>query len=159
MIIGNISRSHILFKNIHRTVQQSKQIGRDEKKREEEENCLRMTLTMRRFWEIIDEFQLRDLPLTGGCFTWFGGLNNSSSSRLDRFLVSEDWESFFNGLCQSLPPKPTSDHAPILLDGGGIRGGKSPFCFKNMWLRVKGFKDLDRSWWMVTLSIDHIVTS
>ncbi|RVW76075.1 hypothetical protein CK203_049128 [Vitis vinifera] len=65
-----------------------------------------MTLTMRRFWEIIDEFQLRDLPLTGGCFTWFGGLNNSSSSRLDRFLVSEDWESFFNGLCQSLPPSP-----------------------------------------------------
>lgn len=30
---------------------------------------------------------------------------------------------------------------------GGIRSGKSPFCFENMWLRVEGFKDLVRRWW------------
>ena len=43
-------------------------------------------------------------------------------------------------------PKPTSNHAPILLDGGEIRGGKTPFRFENMWLRVEGFKDLVRRW-------------
>ncbi|RVW27813.1 hypothetical protein CK203_107071 [Vitis vinifera] len=33
----------------------------------------------------------------GGPFTWSGGLNSQSMSRLDQFLVSEDWESFFRG--------------------------------------------------------------
>lgn len=33
------------------------------------------------------------------------------------------------------------------LNIGGIRSGKSPFCFENMWLRVEGFKDLVRRWW------------
>ena len=38
-----------------------------------------MSLAMRHFSEVIDELQLRDLPLTGGSFTWCG-----------HFLVSED---------------------------------------------------------------------
>ena len=74
-------------------------------------------------------------------------MNNSYSSRLDRFLVSEEWKGHFSGLSQKLLLRPPSDHAPILLDEGGIRSGKSPFCFKNMWLRVEGFKDLVRRWW------------
>ena len=74
-------------------------------------------------------------------------MNNSYSSRLDRFLVSEEWKGHFSGLSQKLLPRPPSDHAPILLDEGGIRSGKSPLRFKNMWLRVEGFKDLVRRWW------------
>ena len=97
----------------------------------ERRNCLRMSLAMRRFSEVIDKLQLRDLPLTGGSFTWCG-----------RFLVSEDWESHFCGLFQCLLPKPTSDHAPILLDGGGITGRKTPLHSENMWLKVEGFTDL-----------------
>ena len=69
------------------------------------------------------------------------------ASRLDCFLVSEDWESHFYGPSQSLLPKPTFDHASILLDGRGIRGRKTPVCFENMWLKVKGFKDLVKNWW------------
>ena len=40
-----------------------------------------------------------------------------------------------------------SDHFPLLLDGGGLRRDPSPFRFENMWLKVKGFKDLLKSWW------------
>ena len=40
-----------------------------------------------------------------------------------------------------------SDHFPILLDGGGLRKGSSSFRFENMWLKVKGFNDLLKSWW------------
>ena len=52
---------------------------------------------MRRFSEVIDELELRDLPLQGGPFTWSGGLNSQTISRIDHFLVTEDWEGYFNG--------------------------------------------------------------
>ena len=107
----------------------------------------RLSPSMRRFSEVIDDLDLRDLPLQGGSFTWSGGLNNQAMSRLDRFLVSEDWEGHFNGVVQSTLPRPVSDHFPILLDGGGVRRGPVPFRFENMWLKEEGFKDLLKGWW------------
>ena len=46
----------------------------------------RLSYSMRRFMEVLNELGLRDLPLQGGPFTWRGGLNNQRMSRLDRFL-------------------------------------------------------------------------
>ncbi|RVW31856.1 hypothetical protein CK203_099023 [Vitis vinifera] len=51
------------------------------------------------------------------------------------------------GVVQCRLPRPTSDHFPILLKGGGISRGPSPFRFENMWLKVDGFKELLREWW------------
>ena len=65
----------------------------------------------------------------GGSFMWRGGLNNQLQSRLDRFLVSEDWECYFNRAVQSLLPRLVSDHCTLLLDGGGARKGSSLFRF------------------------------
>ena len=79
---------------------------------------------------------------------WRGRLNNQIQSRLDRFIVSEDWECYFSGAVQSLLPRIVSDHCPILLDCGGTRKGPSPFRFENMWLKEEGFKDLLRNWWV-----------
>ena len=45
---------------------------------------------------MMKDLELRDYPLQGGPFTWPGGLNNQSQSRLDRFLVTDDWDSMFN---------------------------------------------------------------
>ena len=42
---------------------------------------------MRRFAEIVNELGLRDLPLQGGLFTWSGGRNGRSMSRLDSPLI------------------------------------------------------------------------
>ena len=78
----------------------------------------RLTGGMRRFSNVIEDLELRDLPLQGGPFMWSGGLNNLSKSRLDHFLISEDWEEHFGGFVQSVLPRPISDHFPILLDGG-----------------------------------------
>ena len=102
---------------------------------------------MRRFLEVIDELALRDLPFQGGPFTWSGGLNGQSRSRVDRFLISEDWENYFSGVSRCTLPRPVFDHFPILLDGGGVRRGPIPFRFKNMWLKEEGFKELLRGWW------------
>ena len=40
--------------------------------------------------------------------------NNRRMARLDRFLVSGDGDIHFGGPVQSLLPKPTSDHFPML---------------------------------------------
>ncbi|RVW51826.1 hypothetical protein CK203_085751 [Vitis vinifera] len=55
-----------------------------------------------------------------GPFTWSGGLNGLSRSRLDSFMISEDWENHFSGAIQCSLPRLVSDHFPILLDGVGL---------------------------------------
>ncbi|RVX02494.1 hypothetical protein CK203_031207 [Vitis vinifera] len=47
----------------------------------ERNNSLRLSSAMRRFSEIIEDLELRDLLLQGGSFTWRGGLNNQIQSR------------------------------------------------------------------------------
>ena len=68
-------------------------------------------------------------------------------SKLDLFLVLEDWECHFSGVVQCTFPRPVYDHCPILLDGGGVRRGPIPFRFQNMWLKEEEFKELLKSWW------------
>ena len=114
---------------------------------EERRNAPRLTTEMRRFSEVIGEPGLRDFPLTGGPFTWIGGLNSQAASRLDRFLILDQWEDHFSAITQSALPRLVSYHNPIVLEVGGFSSGKSPFCFENMWLKIDGFKDLVRSWW------------
>jgi hypothetical protein len=49
----------------------------------------RISSAMREFSDFIFERGLMDLPLAGGLCTWS---NSRSWSRIDRFLVSPDWE-------------------------------------------------------------------
>ena len=113
----------------------------------ETSNGRQMSTAMREFSGFIDEFELVDPPLGDGAFTWSGGEGGSLKARLDRFLFSGDWEERMLGAMQVLLPRPVSDHWPILLDCGGMRTGKSPFRFENMWLRVEGFMDKVKDWW------------
>ena len=103
---------------------------------------------MRKFSQIIDELELKDTLLSGGQYTWKGGLNNRRMTRLDRFLITDDWETLFGGANQSLLPRPLSNHHPILLEGGRCTvKGPSPFRFENMWLKEEDLKTLVEEWW------------
>ena len=66
---------------------------------------------------------------------------------MDRFLVFDEWEDHFPGIFQCTLPRIAFDHCPITLGGGGVKKGKTPFCFENMWLLADGFKELVRKWW------------
>ena len=88
-----------------------------------------------------------DLALLGGNVTWSGGLCNQNLAHLDRFLVSQDWLDHYGNVVQLKLPRPTFDHALILLDCGGMRRGPIPFRFENMWLKVEGFQGLMEGWW------------
>jgi hypothetical protein len=96
------------------------------------------------FADFTAEIGLMDLPLAGGVSTW---ANNLSWSRLDRFLVSPDWELSYPGLMQKKLLRVCSDHAPILLMRGCVQNGNSSFKFENMWLKEEGFVDKVKVWW------------
>ena len=114
---------------------------------EERRNAPSLIAEMRRFSEVIGELGLRDSPLTGGPFTWIGALNSQAASRLDHFLILDQWEDHFSAITQSALPRMVFDHNPIVLEARGFSSGKNPFRFENMWLKIDGFKDLVRSWW------------
>ncbi|XP_035544586.1 uncharacterized protein LOC118347981 [Juglans regia] len=96
------------------------------------------------FSDFIFESGLMDIPLMGGEYTWS---NHFSWSRLDRFLISPSWELQYPVVSQKRLPRICSDHFLVMLDGGGIIGGRRPFKFENMWLKKEGFVDLVRQWW------------
>ncbi|KAG6660373.1 hypothetical protein CIPAW_03G101600 [Carya illinoinensis] len=104
----------------------------------------RLRSAMSDFSDCIFDLNLIDLSLTGGPFTWS---NSQTWSRFDRLLISPEWESKFLEMCQKKLPRVGSDHFPILLDGGGIEGGRRYFKFENMWLKSEGFVERVRLWW------------
>jgi hypothetical protein len=113
----------------------------------ERRGCTRVSSTMEEFSDFIDGQTLVDLPLKGGKYTWCNGSANPSMSRIDRVLVSSDWEEHYPDVVQKLMPRPISDHNPLLLEAGGMARGKSSFKFENMWLKAPGFVDKVRDWW------------
>lgn len=104
--------------------------------------CMNISRGMSEFSNFINSCNLVDLPLYGSKFSWVKGGGGHSMSRIDRLLVSSDWEDFFPRSQQSTLPRPVSDHFPLCLDCGALVRGKSPFRFENMWLREEGFKNL-----------------
>ncbi|XP_075673783.1 uncharacterized protein LOC142643129 [Castanea sativa] len=97
------------------------------------------TTAMHRFSAFISEHSLVDLPLVGGNFTWSNSREVASRSRLDRFLLSADWEEKFPSVCQCRLSRLLSDHFPIILEGGNLYRGRKPFRLENMWLKDEGF--------------------
>jgi hypothetical protein len=96
------------------------------------------------FADFVAEQGLMDLPMAGGESTWS---NNLTWSRLDRFLVSPEWEFCYPNLLQKKLLRVCSDHAPIFLSSGCPQSGKRAFKFENMWLKEEGFVTKIKGWW------------
>uniref|UniRef100_A0A2N9J5V1 Reverse transcriptase domain-containing protein n=1 Tax=Fagus sylvatica TaxID=28930 RepID=A0A2N9J5V1_FAGSY len=113
----------------------------------ERRGCTRLSSHMMDFSDFIEESHLVDLPLGGGEYTWRSGSENISMSRIDRFLISADWEDRYPDTSQKILPRPLSDHYPILLEVGSMLRDKIPFRFENMWLKTEGFVERIQHWW------------
>ncbi|KAG5617007.1 hypothetical protein H5410_016831 [Solanum commersonii] len=81
----------------------------------------------------METWNLMDLDLAGGELTWRRGDRHSTAARLDRFLISEEWDSNFRNIKQS-----------VLQIMGTT---KSYFKFENWWLTTDGFNDRVKTWW------------
>lgn len=110
-------------------------------------NCNRRTKAMRNFSEIISDLQLINLSLLVAQYTWSRGENNLQASRIDRFLISTEWNESFKSIKQLAMPRPISDHKPLMLESGDWSSTLSYFMFENMLLQQEGFMDMVKEWW------------
>lgn len=83
----------------------------------------------------------------GEKWTWSNLREHSSSSRIDRFLITTNVLSVLHNLNQKLLSRPTSDHFPILVSSDGIQWGPIPFQIDNKWLVLDSFRKLVADPW------------
>ncbi|KAL4179651.1 hypothetical protein AMTRI_Chr13g88340 [Amborella trichopoda] len=101
---------------------------------------------MRMFNSFIERFQLFDLPVTGTKFTWSNCCaHNLIISKLDHFLVTQDWMEAFLLVTVKALPRLSSDHTPRLLNTTFSISGKNPFHLELCWLDEPGIVDLIKS--------------
>lgn len=103
--------------------------------------------SMARFSEFINDHELVDLLLIGRGFTWSNNQERVAMSRIDRFLLSKEWEDHFPRVIQSAMPRGMSDHCPIKLSSNMVDWGLKPR-FWNCWLTHKEFLPMVKNWWL-----------
>lgn len=84
----------------------------------EKRNCRRRSTAMVEFSNFIEDMSLIDLQLEGGIYTWYKGDTHTTASRIDRILISEEWDDCFSNIKQFALQRVTSDHVPIVLQCG-----------------------------------------
>jgi hypothetical protein len=101
------------------------------------------------FNAVINSLDLREIELSGRKFTWANSLPEPTFERLDRVLVSTEWElKFPQATVQALPREITSNYTSLLLSFGDTRGASQPiFRFELGWLIRDDFREVvERSW-------------
>jgi len=90
------------------------------------------------FSDFIDETGLIDLPLCGHRFTWFKG-DGTSMSRIDRFLLSEEWCITWPNCLQVALLRSLSDR-PLQLSMDEENWGPRPTRMLKCWQDMPGYK-------------------
>ena len=101
------------------------------------------------FNAIINGLNLRELDLTGRQFTWANSNVIPTFEKLDRILMSTEWEQKFPlSIVQALS-RDISDHTPLLLSTGERSHCRNQplFRFELSWLTIEGFYDMVASVW------------
>ena len=77
-------------------------------------SCESFSPAMFAFLDFIENNSLVDLPLEGASFTWFRDSGIPSMSRIDKALVSLDWEEHFENISQRVLSRVISGHCLLI---------------------------------------------
>jgi hypothetical protein len=89
---------------------------------------------------IINICELREIDMSRGQFTWSNNQTVPTLEKLDRFLVSREWELLFPLTTVHKLSREISDHNPIILDTmEGSEKQIKEFRFDKRWLKEESF--------------------
>ena len=92
------------------------------------------------FNSIISANNLLDIHMVGGKFTWSNNHEIPTLERLDRILISKNWEDIFPTVFVYKLPRELSDHNPLILDTQTyVPMRKISFRFELSWLKDQNF--------------------
>lgn len=89
---------------------------------------------------IINTYALRDLPLIGGKFTWSNNRADPTLEKLDKVLISDNWETEFPRCNIRKIPRYMSDHNPIIYNSESNISHKECKCFS---FEISWFKHVE----------------
>ncbi len=101
---------------------------------------------MELFNNLINNLRLIDVPMGNQEFTWSNLQRRPTLAKLDRFLISTEWDLEFPLTRVEALPRVTSDHSPILLSTGDKPPNRM-FRMEEVWLARADFCELVPSWW------------
>ncbi|XP_057811358.1 uncharacterized protein LOC131025575 [Salvia miltiorrhiza] len=104
---------------------------------------------MKKFDTFIRECEVIEIRTLGRLFTWYQP-NGRCKSKLDRFLVNENWISAWPSTCGRVLQRSLSDHCPILLSTKSVDWGPKPFRFLNAWTSHPDFLQVVKKVWKET---------
>ncbi|XP_073355144.1 uncharacterized protein [Aegilops tauschii subsp. strangulata] len=108
---------------------------------------------MGHFKRFVDDNALKELFLHGRRFTWSNERENPTMTKIDRALVSVDWElAYPECLLQALSTN-TSDHCPLFLSMEDQLQPRKRFRFELFWVKLDGFLDAVPEGWTCEESI------
>lgn len=90
------------------------------------------------FNSIISVLNLRELHLNGGAFTWSNNQDNPTIEKLDRVLISSEFEDLFPLMSARKLVRDISDHNPIFVtsrDETDDKNKNREFRFELSWLK------------------------
>jgi exonuclease III len=101
------------------------------------------------FNAVIESLDLREIVMTGRQYTWAGPGDDPTFEKLDRVLVSTDWENQFPLTLVEPRDRNISDHTPLVLNTGTSthQSSSRPFKFERGWLLRDGFYDMVANIW------------
>lgn len=100
------------------------------------------------FNALIQFYELREIVLTGGLYTWSNNQANPTMEKLDRILVRKDWEDIFPQAYVTRLTREVSDHNPLILSSGCNRNlPYIQFRFDMSWIKNPDFYPLVEKIW------------
>jgi hypothetical protein len=102
---------------------------------------------MRRFRDFVNDQELKECYMHGRLFTWSNERRRPTMSKIDRALVSIDWELSFPDVFLQATSSSVSDHAPLHLSMNASYRPKRRFRFELFWLKLENFEEEVRAGW------------